>query len=299
MMIRRGESSMTRRLYYEDAYLTDFEARVLSCRAEGERFSIALDRSAFYPTSGGQPYDVGTLGGARVLDVYVDEAGDVAHVTDRPLEVNAFVAGKIDWARRFDHMQQHAGDHMMAGVIHRELSGYTVGLHVGAVDSTIDVVLPDGRMRLDEAEIREIERQVNEQIQRDLPIRCWFPDADELMRLPLRKAPTVTDRVRVVMVGDVECVACGGTHPSSSGQLGAFKILDARPSRGKLRVSFVCGMRAMNDYQLKSDAAKRAAQLFSTKVELMPDAVLRLIERVKKAETELKKQLRGKKNEQA
>lgn len=290
---------MTRRLYYEDAYLIDFEARVLSCRAEGGRFLIALDRSAFYPTSGGQPHDVGTLGDARVVDVCVDEAGDVVHVTDRPLEVDAQVKGRIDWARRFDHMQQHAGDHMMAGVIHRMLDGYTVGLHVGAGDSTIDVVLPDGRMRLDEAEIREIERQVNEQIQRDLPIRCWFPDEDELLRLPLRKDPSVTGRIRVVMVGDVECVACGGTHPSSSGQLGVFKILDARPSRGKLRVSFVCGMRALSDYQLKSDAAKRAAQMFSTKVELMPDAVQRLLERAKKAEVELRKLLQGKKSEQA
>ena len=278
---------MTECLYHQDAYLTQFEAVVCECvRTESSAYRVRLNRTAFYPTSGGQPYDTGTLHGAQVVDVYVDDLGDIWHAVDAPMEIGATVSGQIDWARRFDHMQQHAGDHMMAGVIYHMLGGYTVGLHVSAQVSTIDVVLGDGRMRLDEAELIEIERRVNGQIQKNLPIRCWFPDEAELASLPLRKDPTVSEHVRVVRVGDVECVACGGTHPDSSGQLGLLKILDARPSRGKMRITFVCGMRAVEDYQAKAHAADRAAALLSTHVNELPDAVERVLERAKQAEYE-------------
>ena len=139
---------MTERLYYNDAYLKEFDAAVLACEPERDAWRVRLDRSAFYPTSGGQPYDTGTLGGANIVDVYVDKDGEMWHVVDAPLAVGARVEGRIDWVRRFDHMQQHAGEHMLAGACWRHFAGHTIGLHLGRDDSSIDVELPDGRTRM-------------------------------------------------------------------------------------------------------------------------------------------------------
>ncbi len=264
---------MTDRLYYSDSYRTSFEAQVLECREDEGRVLLRLDRSAFYPTSGGQPYDTGEIGGAQVLDVFVDDAGEVWHQVDRALAAGATVSGRINWARRFDHMQQHAGEHMLASAIHRQLNGYVIGLHLGAEVSTIDVELPGGEMRVSEDVLRALEIEVNEQIQRDVPIVAAFPEKDALSQMPLRKPPAVKEHIRVVGIGDFEYCACGGTHPSSSGQVGLLKITDARPSKGKMRVSFLCGMRAYRDYQRQAIWAFAAAEQLSTGAERLPDAV--------------------------
>lgn len=277
---------MTDRLYYDDAYLTQFDARVEACEASGGAWRVRLDRSTFYPTSGGQPFDTGTLGGARVVDVVVED-GEVWHTTDAPLAVGAVVRGAVDWARRFDHMQQHAGDHMIAGAIHRLFGGVTIGLHVGDEVSTIDVSMPGGATHLSAGDVRRIELDVNEHIQRDVPIRCWFPAPDELRALPLRKPPTVAEHVRVVAIGDDEMVACGGTHPSSAGQLGLVKIVSATPARGKLRVAFLAGGRALADYFRCFDAAHEAAERFSTGVGQLAASVEAMQDRLRRAEAEL------------
>ena len=283
---------MTERLYYDNAYLKEFDATVLACEPEKGAWRVRLDRSAFYPTSGGQPYDTGTLGGASVADVYVDSDGEVWHVVDAPLTVGGRVKGCIDWARRFDHMQQHAGEHILAGACWRHFSGHTIGLHLGKDDSSIDVELPDGRMRLTAEELCLLEDDVNRHIQADVPIRCWFPDAEELERLPLRKPPTVKEHVRVVQIGDDEFCACGGTHPSSAGQIGLVKLIDARPSRGKLRLTFVCGMRAFLYFRRMYDAATVAAVTLSTGWEALPEKVEALNARAKDAEYHLNRERR-------
>ena len=278
---------MTDRLYYDQTYLTAFDAEVTAVRdAEGGCLA-ALNRSAFYPTSGGQPFDTGTLNGLPVTDVFVDEAGEVWHAVAGRLNPGQAVRGEIDWARRFDHMQQHAGEHMIAGSIWRQFGGTTIGLHLGAAFSTIDVTMPGGETHLTPDQIRAVEEDVNGDIQRDVPIRCWFPEAAELSTLPLRKPPTVTEHVRIVAIGDKEMVACGGTHPSSAGQIGLVKIIDARPSKGKVRVAFVCGMRAVRDYQEKYDAATRAAALLSAQPAQLPESVERLNETVAALEHEI------------
>lgn len=277
---------MTHRLYYDQAYLTEFDATVLACRPNGSHFDVLLDRSAFYPTSGGQPYDTGILGAARVVDVNVAD-GLVWHTVDAPLEEGTTVHGRIDWARRFDHMQQHAADHMIAGTLHRIMGGVTIGLHISDEVSTIDVSMPGGATRISDEEIRRVEQAVNRQIQRDVPIRCWFPDADELAALPLRKAPTVTEHVRIVAIGDDEMVACGGTHPATAGQLGLVKILSVAPARGKMRVTFVAGQRALDDYFRCSQAAHDAAGMLSSPVESLPAGVKALQERLAQAEYQL------------
>ncbi len=277
---------MTERLYYDNAYLTEFDATVLECREKNGSFEVLLDRSAFYPTSGGQPYDTGTLDSAHVLDVNVAD-GEVWHTVDAALTVGSAVHGSIDWARRFDHMQQHAGDHMIASALHRLMGGVTIGLHISGDVSSIDVAMPKGLTRITDEDIRAIEHDVNERIQRNVPIRCWFPDRDELAALPLRKEPTVTEHVRIVAIGDEEMVACGGTHPAAAGELGLVKIVSVAPARGKMRVTFLAGMRALDDYTRTSAAAHAAAEMLSTDAAGLPAAVEALQSRLHEAEREL------------
>lgn len=278
---------MTQRLYYDDAYLKEFEAQVLEVNAGADGFHVRLDRSAFYPTSGGQTHDTGALGGTNVLSVYVSATGEVWHVLDAPLVPGADVEGRIDWARRFDHMQQHAGEHMLAGEIYKKYAGETIGLHLGAEVSTIDVNMPGGAVRISDGEIARLEDGVNEQIQADLGIRCWFPDAAELKTLTLRKPPAVLEHIRIVKIGEDELVACGGTHPSSTGQIGMLKIIDVRPSKGKMRVSFLCGMRAFRALREHFDASARAAELLSAQAASLPEAVLRIKERERDMRAEI------------
>jgi alanyl-tRNA synthetase len=273
---------MTQRLYYDDPYLTSFSGKVLECREKEGKWAIRLDRSAFYPTSGGQPYDTGRLGSANIQDVYVENA-DVWHVTDAPLEVGAEVRGEIDWERRFDHMQQHAGEHMLANAVYRLMNGTTIGLHLGADISTIDVVLPGGDTNISAEMLRRLEDDVNEKIQRDVTIRQWFPDPEELARLPLRKKPTVDEHIRVVQIGDLEFCACGGTHPSTAGQIGLVKIVDARPSRGKLRLGFVCGKRAFELLRRDYDILHQAANSVSAATDDVPAIILQLQKQLREA----------------
>ncbi|NLD51554.1 MAG: hypothetical protein GX650_01550 [Clostridiales bacterium] len=271
---------MTERLYYDNAYLTDFEARITQSRVEKGEHWVALDQSAFYPTSGGQPFDTGTLTWEghtlAVTDVTVDDQGVVWHRVDGMLPPDAAVTGRIDWARRFDHMQQHAGEHILAGCLHQLFGGFTHGLHIGQAFNTIDVTMPEGVLRLTEAQMAEVEALANRRIQQDAPMRAWFPNEQEMAELPLRKDPTVDSHVRVVAAGDYEMVACGGTHPSSTGQIGLVKLLDTQPARGKMRVSFVCGMRALQHYQGIYENARQAGAMLSAPADLLAPAVERL-----------------------
>lgn len=278
---------MTDRLYYDDAYLTAFDGQVLECMARENAWHVRLNRSVFYPTSGGQPYDRGTLNGISVRDVYVDDALEVWHVLDRPISEGTAVHGEIDWPRRFDHMQQHAADHMIASALWRLMGGVTIGLHISDETSTIDVAMPEGATRIGPDDIRRVEQDVNARIQRDVPVRCWFPDPLELESLPLRKRPTVKHHVRIVSIGTDEMVACGGTHPASAGQIGLVKILNVSPARGKMRVCFVAGMRALQDYQHKSECAQATAGILSTSIDRMAANVAAMQENLKRAELEL------------
>ncbi|MCR5566370.1 MAG: hypothetical protein K6F61_05925 [Clostridiales bacterium] len=281
---------MTERLYYNDAYLWQFDATVTSVR-NGKRpgeWEVTLDRSAFYPTSGGQPFDTGTLGygkvKARVTDVEADAEGEVIHTVDREIPAGTAVHGEIDGARRTDHMEQHGGEHMLAGAIWEKLGGTTIGLHLGQTESSIDVSMPDERTHLTDEEILMLENTVNERIRMDAPIRCWFPEKNELKKLPLRKAPTVTEHVRIVAMGDFEMVACGGTHPASTGRIGLLKIISAIPAKGKIRISFVCGGRAVSLFQTYMRFADKAGAALSCPVEKLSSAAAELKYRLSEAE---------------
>lgn len=282
---------MTERLYYDDAYLTEFDARVAETRPDGW---VALDRSAFYPTSGGQPYDTGVLEledqSVAVTDVEVKD--DVVwHRIDGVLKAGQRVHGRIDWARRFEHMQQHAADHMLAGAAWELYGGVTIGLHLGKEDSTIDMDLPGGRTHLTREEIDTLEALVNARVQADDPIRCWFPEPEALDRLPLRKRPTVSEHVRVVAMGDYEMVACGGTHPRTTGQIGPVKIISSAPARGKMRLCFVAGMRAVRYIQRAVRCAVEVSALVSADFDTAADALKREREAAQQARREQNQRL--------
>ena len=281
---------MTERLYYDDAYLWAFDGTVTAVR-NGTRpgeWLLTLDRSAFYPTSGGQPFDTGTLTlgkvRARVTGVEADRNGEVWHTVDREFREGDRVHGEVDGDRRTDHMEQHGGEHMLAGAIWEKLGGTTIGLHLGQTESSIDVDMPEGRTRLTEEEIFLLEDTVNARIRLDAPIRCWFPEKEELKRLPLRKPPTVEEHVRIVAMGDFEMVACGGTHPSSTGRIGLLKIVSAVPARGKVRVSFVCGGRAAALFQTYMRCADKAGAALSCPVDRLSRAAGDLKSRLAEAE---------------
>lgn len=272
---------MTERLYYDQPYLKQFDAAVTACRKAQGGYDIALSRSAFYPTSGGQPYDTGVLRAnglcLAVTDVTV-ENDTVWHRTAAPLSVGDTVSGEIDWARRWDHMQQHGGEHLLAGCIWHLFQGVTRGLHVGTDTSTIDVKMPDEKTHLSPEETAELETLVNRRIQQDAPIRCWFPGAEELKTLPLRKPSTVTEHVRVVAAGDFEMVPCGGTHPSSTGQMGLIKVLSTAPTRGFMRVTFVVGERALHYVLACHEAVSGAGRLLSASCDTLVSAVTRMMD---------------------
>ena len=278
----------THRLYYADAYQTEFDAQVVALREDGW---AALDQSAFYPTSGGQPFDTGTLESpgktVRVTNVEVRD-GVVWHQTDGPLAVGESVHGRIDWERRLDHMQQHAADHMLAGAAWQLFGAVTIGLHTGKDVSSIDMDVPSGRTHFTPEEIQALETLVNRRVQQDDPIRCWFPAPDELAALPLRKRPTVSEHVRVVAMGDYEMVACGGTHPATTGQIGPVKILSTAPARGKLRLTFVAGMRAVRYFQ----RVARCAEGLSAALSATPDTALDALRHERETDQEARRAAR-------
>jgi len=266
---------MTDRLYYDDPYLLSFDAKVVRAEMTENGQEIWLDRSAFYPTSGGQPYDEGTIGGKRVLNVEVRD-GDVVHTVEGALAQGDTVHCEIEPKRRRDHMQQHCGEHMLAYLVWKNYGGFTHGLHIGEEFSSIDVTMPDGSMSLSDEQLIALEEEWNEWIERDEEVKCWFPDDEELASLPMRKESSVKEHIRIVYIAPDEYVACGGTHPRRTGEIGCGRILDAKPSRGKMRLSFICGMRAVRDNRKKTDQCLAAAELLSAQWADLSGAVERL-----------------------
>ena len=232
---------MTDRLYLRDPYLIRFDARVLSVADVDGRPAAILDRSAFYPEGGGQPADRGQLGAAAVVDVR-ERDGTVLHVLDRAVQPGE-VEGIVDWQRRFDHMQQHHGQHLLSAAFERVLGAATTSFHLGERACTIDLDCSISRLGADA--LRAAEASANETVWRNLPVVARDFGADERARLPLRKEPVKGDRV--VLVEGVDASPCGGTHPSRTGEVGAIAVLGAQKwGAGQARVEFVCGARVVH-----------------------------------------------------
>lgn len=226
---------MTQRLFWQDPYAREFTARVVRHTSRG----VVLDRTLFYPTSGGQPNDTGTLNGVRVVDV-VEEGEDIIHVLEGPLATDD-VKGAIDWDRRHDHMQQHDGQHILSEAFARVCGAETTSFHLGKETSTIDVT----KAALTAGDVEGAEALANRVVWENRPIDIGFFTQEEVAKLPVRKPVQVDGKIRVVHVRDFDCSACCGTHAKSSGETGVVLVLGIERGKDGARVSFVCGARAL------------------------------------------------------
>ena len=273
----------TIRLYYTDAYATTFEAEVVEVSDEGRR--VYLDRTAFYPTSGGQPRDTGVLGGQRVVDV-VDEGERIAHVLATPasLSTGEQVTGAVDRDRRFDHMQQHTGQHLLSAVFEELLGLPTISVHFGDDISTLDLRAPS----IDPDRLLAVERRANEVVWGDRPVTVAFEAASEATGL--RKVSERGGDLRVVSIDGLDRSACGGTHVRSTGEIGGVLLRRVERIRGNTRVEFLCGGRASRRARADYDALAAAAQLFSAPPDEVPSLVAGLRQQLREAQQALKAQ---------
>lgn len=260
----------TEKLYYADPFLKDFTAKVLSCDQVKSGWAAVLDRTAFYPEGGGQPADQGTLDGVNVLDVH-EKNGQVFHICENPVEIGETVTGHIDWTRRFDHMQQHSGEHILSGILCEAYHCDNVGFHLGA-----DTVTIDYNTDITWEQALEAERRANDYIYADVPIEITYPSREELKSIDYRSKKELTGQVRIVRFPGADCCACCGTHVLRSGQVGLIKILSCQKFRDGVRMEILCGRRAL-DYLSKAWEQNRAVgQRLSVKIFDTAAAVERL-----------------------
>jgi alanyl-tRNA synthetase len=264
---------MTDRLYYTDPYSREFEATVVSVDASGGRGRLQLDRTCFYPTSGGQPYDIGTLGESHVVDVVDESDGSISHVVDTGdnLQIGARVHGVIDWGRRFDHMQQHTGQHLLSAAFDRLFGVRTVSFHLGGDRATIDLA-----RETTPAEITAAENEANRIVWEDRPVSIRFATSEEAARLPLRKEPHREGILRLIDIERFDLSACGGTHVARSGEVGVIAVGSWERFKGGQRVEFFCGGRALGRFRSLRDATAAAVRLLSTSMADLPNAIERL-----------------------
>lgn len=254
-------------LYHDDSLLLTFRARVVEHAAFGDKPSIILDRTAFYPESGGQMADRGTLGGASILDVALDDAGRIHHVLEGTLPpVGDVVEGVVDKVRRRIHMAQHTGQHMLSRALTDIARAETVSSRLGESACTIDLDVPT----LDERSAAQAEDLVNSLIDDDVPVRAFFPSPEELRALPLRRQPKVIDNVRVVAIGDFDVSPCGGTHCTHASQVGFVRIESVERYKGNARVVFSAGPRARRNVGREAAITRSLAREFTCGTDDVP-----------------------------
>ena len=265
---------MTERLFYTDSYLKDFRARVVDQSDAGR--VVYLDRTAFYPASGGQPSDFGSLGGVEVVDV-IDEEDVVAHRLAAPL-TDTEVEGHIDWPRRFDHMQQHSGQHLLSAVFEELYRVKTISFHLGAEASTIDLETAD----LDGARLAAAERRVNDLVFENRPLSVSFEEASSASGL--RKPSERAGELRIVSIADLDRSACGGTHVRATGEIGPVFIRKSEKIRGSVRIEFLCGARAVRRSRTDFETLSTVARLFSAQLDEVPARVAAQMDQLKEAD---------------
>jgi alanyl-tRNA synthetase len=264
---------VTERLYYRDSFLREFDARVESCEHAGERWKVVLDRTAFYPTSGGQPHDLGKLNGVPVIEVADGENEKVVHYTSAAIPAGA-VHGEIDWPRRLDHMQQHTGQHLLSAALIELFKFPTVSFHLGKEISTIDIEAPAIVAR----HLEEAERRVNEIIFEDRVVAIRFGTAEELAEAGIRKKVEREGVLRAIEVEGFDRQPCGGTHLERTGQAGLLLIRKLERRRDLWRVEFVCGYRALAAARGDFAALGQAATLLSCGLPEVPAVLGKMIE---------------------
>ena len=260
----------TEKLYYQDPFMGEFTATVLACEAGKTGYQVVLDRTAFYPEGGGQPTDHGTLGSSNVTDVH-EKDGVIFHTCDQAVEIGETVTGRIDWARRFDHMQQHSGEHIISGILCRDYRCDNVGFHMGA-----DTVTIDYNADISWEQALDAQRKANEVIWADQEVEIDYPSPEKLAALDYRSKKELTGKVRIVTFPEADCCACCGTHVLRAGQVGIIKVLSCQKFREGVRLEILCGKRAL-DYLCRTyDQARAIGQQLSVK----PQDTLAAVERL-------------------
>ncbi|CAN7578359.1 alanyl-tRNA editing protein [Rossellomorea sp. LjRoot5] len=274
---------MTVKQYYQDAYIKTFHTSIQDQQQDDLGWYVVLEQTSFYPTGGGQPHDTGTLKDKRVINVE-EVNGEIRHYIKEPFEdISGVVEGQIDWERRFDHMQQHAGQHILSAAFAETLQYETISFHLGKEVLTIDLDVSD----ITESDALQAEELANRMIREARPIETKWVTEAELYDYPLRKQPTVTGEIRLVIIPDFDYNGCGGTHPRSTSEVGAIKILDWEKHKGHIRLQFVCGERVLYQMHRKHGILKELTSVLQSPEENMVSTAEQLISKQKEQEKAL------------
>ena len=269
---------MTEQLYYQDSYIKKFKAVVVSCSPNGDKFEAVLDRTAFFPEGGGQGADTGVLRienrEIKVLDVQ-ERNGEIIHFIDEEVLSGQEIIGKLDFQERFSKMQQHTGEHIVSGIVHRRFGYENVGFHLGKEEVTMDYNGP-----LTSEELRSIEYEANQVVAENREIRAYFPEAEELEKIPYRSKKELQGRVRIVEIPNCDICACCAPHVRTTGNVGMIKITNAIRYKGGMRLWIACGMRALEDYNQKQASVVQISNMLSAKQQEVAEAVKRLTEEI-------------------
>ena len=260
---------MTDKLFYRDSHMTKFTANVMDCQEKDGKYLVILDRTAFFPEGGGQYADTGRLDDVRVLDVY-EENGIIYHVTDHWMEpgTGSVVTGQIDWEERFMKMQQHTGEHIVSGLVHKKFGYNNVGFHLGTTDCTMDF-----NGEITKEELLEIERKANEAVIQDLDVVVTYPSKMELQTLEYRSKIEIEGQVRIVTIPGYDVCACCAPHVNTTGEIGQIKLTNVQRYKGGVRVTMLCGFRALEDYNRKLQATKQISAALCAKEDETVEAV--------------------------
>lgn len=250
---------MTEKLFYQDSHRSTFTAIVQEVRPSGNGYEIILDRTAFFPEGGGQSSDTGSLGGVSVSDVQEID-GKIIHYTDGPLVEGTEVEGCIDWTERFSKMQQHTGEHIVSGLIHKRYGYHNVGFHLGTDSVTLDFngVVPKEKLH-------EIEQLANEAVAKNLPVQVLYPTDEELSKISYRSKIEIEGQVRIVVIDGYDVCACCAPHVKQTGEIGLIKLVGMQNYKGGVRISMLCGFRALEDYYQKEKNNREIAVMLSAK----------------------------------
>lgn len=269
---------MTEQLYYQDSYIKDFEAVVLSCIPNGNHFEAVLERTAFFPEGGGQCADTGVLHienrKIKVFDVQ-ERNGEIIHFIDEEILPGQTVIGELEFQERFSKMQQHTGEHIISGIVHRRFGYENVGFHLGKEEVTMDYDGP-----LTGEELRSIEYEANQVVAENREIRAYFPSTEELEKIPYRSKKELQGKIRIVEIQDCDICACCAPHVQTTGNVGLIKITNAIRYKGGMRLWIACGMRALEDYNQKESSVVQISNMLSAKQQEVTDAVKRLTEEI-------------------
>lgn len=263
---------MTRKLYDENAYETKFEGKVLECEKIKDQYRVLLDQTLFFPEEGGQSCDRGTLAGLTVLDVQIKD-NEVYHFVDCPLEIGSLVKGEIDFSHRFSNMQLHSGEHIFSGLVYKTYGFNNVGFHLSDNRATIDV---GGTLTYED--VMELERRVNQIIVSNVEIKCSYPEKDKLDKLMYRSKKELSGPIRIVEIPEVDICACCAPHVKRTGEIGLFKVINFENYKGGVRIYYLCGFRALNDYELRISELREISRLLSAKTYEEPKKVKELFD---------------------